>query len=67
MSDDTLDTISSLLEAVIADTDDSEVHYQLRTALQLLELHRDDLTRLDEAVDGDSELRERLQDLGYIE
>ncbi len=67
MSDRTLDTIETLLESLLEETDDADVHYKLRTALQLLDVHRADLTDLDEVADEDTELQERLRNLGYVD
>jgi hypothetical protein len=67
MSDRTLGTIETLLESVLEETDDSEMRYKLRTALQLLDVHRNDLTDLDEVTEENSDLRKRLRDLGYVD
>jgi len=67
MGDETIETIRSLLTWALEHTDDDEVHYKLRTALQLLEVHQRDVDRLQEAATDDAELRGRLQDLGYLE
>ncbi|MFB6196013.1 MAG: hypothetical protein ABEI80_07555 [Haloplanus sp.] len=67
MSDETLETIRTLLESLIEETDDSEVHYKLRTALQLLAVHEEEINRLEEAADSDADLETRLRDLGYLE
>ena len=67
MTETTIDTMRTLLESSVAETDDPEVHFKLRTALQLLEVHQRDVDRLQEAATDDAELRERLQDLGYLE
>lgn len=70
MDDSLFDTVTSLLESVIDETDDTEVHFKLRTALQLLVVlrtrHADAMETLEEA-DLDAELRDRLRDLGYVE
>lgn len=67
MSNRTLDTIETLLESLLEETDDADIHYKLRTALQLLDVHRADLTDLDEVADEDTELQERLRNLGYVD
>jgi hypothetical protein len=67
MSETTLDTIRTVLESLLEEADDSEVRYKLRTALQLLEVHRNDLTHIDEVADSDEELTERLRELGYLD
>jgi len=65
-----LDTVVSLLESVLEETEGADVHYELRTALQLLVVARDGHDRaaatLSEA-DLDDELGERLRELGYVE
>ena len=70
MSHTPLETVESLLESVLEETSGEDVHYKLRTALQLVVVARDDHDRaaatLSEA-DLDDDLRERLEDLGYIE
>jgi len=67
VSNRTLDTIETLLESLLEETDDADIHYKLRTALQLLDVHRADLTDLDEVADEDTELQERLRNLGYVD
>ncbi|MFA1611561.1 hypothetical protein [Halobellus rubicundus] len=65
----TTDTIATLLESAIEETDDSEVHYKLRTALQLLDVvERRQESAIDLLTDEefDGELRERLEELGYL-
>lgn len=71
MGQTTLDTIDELLEGVIDETDDSEIHYKLRKARQLVEIvkqcHRD---LADEGITNevdDEEILNDLRDLGYIE
>ncbi|MFD1586142.1 hypothetical protein ACFR9U_04045 [Halorientalis brevis] len=67
MSGETLETIRTVLESLLDETEDAEVHYKLRTALQLVEVQQSDLTQLEEVADEDSELWERLSELGYVE
>lgn len=68
MPEDTLATVVTLLESVLAETDDSEARYKLRTALQLLAAQKEDLHRLETAAaESDGDLETRLRDLGYIE
>ena len=65
-----LDTVEALLEGVLEETDDPDVHYKLRTALQLLVVAREDHERASETLseaDLDADLRERLRELGYVE
>lgn len=67
MSGETIETIRTLLEWVLENTDDDEVHYKLRTALQLLRVQEEDISRLKEAAETDDDLEERLRALGYLE
>lgn len=70
MPEATTDTIARLLENTIEETEDSEVHYKLRTALQLLDVVE---KREERAIDlltheeFDDELRGRLEELGYLD
>lgn len=66
MSSETLTTIETLLESILEETEGPEVHYKLRTALQLLEVHRSDIHRIKEAAKVDPKLEDRLRELGYI-
>ena len=66
MSDETLATIDTLLRSVLDETDDSDQSYKLRTALQLLEVYQDNTRRLRKAAEADANLRERLEELGYL-
>lgn len=71
MAKTTLETIDELLEGVLNETDDSDIHYKLRNARQLLrvvEQRHQDLADegVIEEVDDD-ELVDNLRDLGYIE
>lgn len=67
MSDETIETVKTMLATLLEETEDSEVHYKLRTALQLLEIHEDELDRLSEVAEQDSEVEERLRNLGYLD
>jgi hypothetical protein len=66
MSGDPTETMRQLLESALDESDDSEVHYKLRTALQLLDYQEDQIDRLTDAADADADLEKRLQDLGYL-
>ena len=70
VAETTTDTMAALLESALERTEDSEVHFKLRTALQLVDVleaqHEQARETLEEA-DIDSELRERLRELGYVE
>jgi hypothetical protein len=67
VTDTTIETTKELLRSLLEETDDGDVHYKLRTALQLIEIHEDNLTRLEEVAGNDDELAERLANLGYID
>jgi len=70
MSQNTSDTLASLLESVIEDTDGADVHFKLRTALQLLDVVRVRNERISDTlsdVDLDDDLDARLRELGYVE
>lgn len=66
MPNETLGTVRQLLTAVLDETEDTEVNFKLRTALQLLDAHENDLGHLQDIADDDAELRDRLRDLGYL-
>ena len=66
MSENPLETVQTLLESVIEETDDAEVHYKLRSALQILEASKEEVSTLKEAVADHPELEDRLSDLGYL-
>lgn len=66
MSEDPLETVQTLLESVIEETDDAEVHYKLRSALQILEASKEEVSTLKEAAADHPELEDRLSDLGYL-
>ncbi|MFC6874636.1 hypothetical protein [Halobellus marinus] len=70
MANSPLDTIKQLVESTIEETENSEVHYKLRTASQLVDVvqyHHDNLVESLEDTDLDDELREELRDMGYID
>jgi hypothetical protein len=69
MAGDVLETIERLLEGVQKEVDDPDASYKLRTARQLLTVlkqRNEDLSAAVKGVRSDDELRERLQDLGYL-
>jgi len=69
MSDTPAGTIETLLEGVLEETSDANVHFKLRTALQLLSViqEREQMTEdLLEESEIDGEVRQRLQELGYL-
>lgn len=70
MSITTLETVELLLEGALEGTEDTEVHYKLRTALQLLVVIEEDYLRVHEALENveiEDDIRQQLQELGYIE
>lgn len=67
MTSEPLETVETLLESLLVETEGPEVHYKLRTALQLLAAHRQEIRELEAAADGDADLAERLRDLGYVD
>lgn len=66
----TIETIGLLLEGALEETDDPEVNYKLRAALQLLVVVEEDRAGVHEVLEyadiGD-ETRRELRELGYIE
>lgn len=67
MSKDTLDSIHRLLEELLEETDDKDVHYKLKTVMQFLRVHEEDLKQLEPLGDEDSELHSRLRELGLYD
>lgn len=70
MAETTIGTIETLLESAIEETDDSDISFKIRSALQLLmvveEQHVAARDALEEA-DIDDEVRADLRDLGYLD
>jgi hypothetical protein len=63
-------TIETMLQSALDSVDDDEVKYKLRQSLSLLnavELHHGEAREALEDVDLDSEIKENLRDLGYLE
>lgn len=70
MSKSPIDTIDTLLENAIKETEDTEVNFKLRTSCQLLDAIRNEHDKVAETLEGaelDDDLRNQLQELGYIE
>ena len=70
MANTPIDTIKQLLETVIKETDDREVHFKLRTASQLVDVvqqHHDDLLESLEDANLNDELTEELREMGYMD
>jgi len=70
MGETTIGTIETLLEGAIEETDDSDISFKIRSALQLLmvveEQHVAARDALEEA-EIDDEVRAGLRDLGYLD
>lgn len=69
MTETAIDTIETMLENAMAETDNSEIRFKLRTALQLLTAVVEQKKVAREALEDcemEEELRQRLHDLGYI-
>lgn len=65
-----IETIRTILESVLEETEGADVHFKLRSALQLLVFleERHDLTRTtlaDAELDGGT--RDALRELGYLD
>jgi hypothetical protein len=67
MASTTLDTVRTLLESLLEETSDTEVRYKLRTALQLLDAHEQDIAELGAAAAEHDELSDSLRELGYLD
>ncbi|AZH26949.1 hypothetical protein [Haloplanus aerogenes] len=69
MTETTIDTVRTLLESSVAETDDPEVHFKLRTALQLLAVIDRQQEVASEALENaeiEAKTRENLRELGYL-
>jgi hypothetical protein len=69
MTETTIGTIRTLLENALAETDDSEVRFKLRTALQLLavvENRQEIASEALENADIEADVRDNLRELGYV-
>jgi hypothetical protein len=70
MTETPVDTIRQLLESSMGETDDTEVRFKLRTALQLLDAvdrHQEMTSEALEAVEIEASVRENLRELGYMD
>ncbi|ELZ97003.1 hypothetical protein C440_04478 [Haloferax mucosum ATCC BAA-1512] len=71
MNGATIDNIETLLEGVLEETEDSEVHFKIRTALQFLSAlrvqHQDDLEIVEDDEEIETDVFENLREMGYIE
>ena len=70
MAETVVDTTRALLDGVLAETDDAEVHFKLRTALQLLDVVEVQHEAAREALahaDLDEAIRADLRELGYLD
>lgn len=66
----TIDTVRELLGGALDETDDPEVHFKLRSALQLLSVVEANDERLQHGLrDADlpDEAVDRLRELGYLD
>jgi len=61
-----LNVMKGYARVLIEETDDQEVHYKLRSALQILEASKVEVATVKEAVADHPELEDRLSDLGYL-
>lgn len=69
MSETPIETTQTMLESLVEETDDSEVHFKLRTALQLLDIAEEQYDagrRALAEVELDQDTRENLEELGYL-
>jgi hypothetical protein len=70
MGESTIDTVRQLLNGSLERTDDPEVGFKLRTALQLLSVVEERDQRLREDLEGaalSDEVVQRLDELGYLD
>jgi hypothetical protein len=70
VTETTIDTIRQLLESSVEATDDTEVRFKLRTALQLLDAvdrHQKMTSEALAAVEIEASVRENLRELGYMD
>jgi hypothetical protein len=70
MGDTTLETIDDLLQGVIEETDDSDIHYKLQSARQLITVVQDRHEQIGETLtkeDIDEGTFDTLRELGYVE
>jgi hypothetical protein len=69
MSETPIETTQTMLESLLEETEDSEVHFKLRTALQLLDIAEEQYDAGREALaecDLDQDTRDDLEELGYL-
>jgi len=69
MTETTISTIRTLLESSVAETDEPEVHFKLRTALQLLAVIDQQQEMASKALENaeiEADVRENLRELGYL-
>lgn len=70
MGETTIGTIETLLESAIEETDDSDISFKLRSALQLLMVVEEQHVAAREAIEEaevEDEVRHNLQQLGYLD
>lgn len=69
MTSDTIDTIETMLDGLLYDTEDPEVHFKIRTILSLLSVlkRQNDIARTAlSASDVPDDLQDDLIELGYL-
>lgn len=70
MTETAIDIIETMLESALEDTDDSNIRFKLRTALQLLVVIEEQQEAGREAlkdVEIQDDVRENLRELGYLD
>lgn len=70
MSETTLGTIETMLESAMAETENPEVSFTLRQALQLLYIVEERHVSVREELDAaeiDEDVRANLRELGYLD
>jgi hypothetical protein len=69
MTETTVDTMETILTSALDETEDRDIKFKLRTALQLLVVIGEQEKAARNALEDctlDDELRRRLRDLGYL-
>ena len=69
MTETVIQTVTNLLETALEESDDADVNFNIRTAIQLLDVSREEREKLAETLETaelDRDLREDLAELGYL-
>lgn len=69
MAETTIDALRDILQSLLEETENDDISFKLRTALQLLVVIEDQHQMAQRAVDEadlDPEIRESLRKLGYM-